>query len=870
MRLYRALLHAYPASFRAEYGEEMSAVFARRLLSASNIFVALWLWIETVVDVLWNATLVHLDVLRQDLSYASRTLRRSLGFTLTAITVAALGIGATTAAFTMVNHVLLRPYPFADQSRLVDLYEDHSATADVRGINHFDIAPANIRDWKRMSRSFEGMAFYHSLMVNLTGEGEPLQLNGASVTADMFPVLGVRPAFGRVFAEEDDREGAPGTVVLSYSLWQDTFGGDASVLGRKILLDNSPYTVIGIMPKNFYFPTREARLWTPTRFGPGDYEDRNDNWVYGVARLKAGAAFESARAELRTIAAQLQAEYPKELAHVGITAIPLRGDIVPGAKLAIAALFGAALCVLLIACTNLANLLLARAMTRRRELAVRAAMGAGRERLVRQMLTESLILAGTGGILGVLIAAASLPLFVALVPLHQPISEIPPVDWRVLLFAAAMTVATGIGFGVIPALRACRSDDASGLRDSSRSGGGRREQLRSALVMAEVAGSVVLLVSSGLLIRALWRIQSVDPGFRAENVLTLRTALPMPKYDDPAPRNDFYDRVLAQTARLPGVTGAAYTSFLPMALHGGVWPVDIVGHPVPLPDRQLASMRFVTPGFFRVMGIPLVLGRDLGRSDTAQTPNVAVVSESFVRRYWPHENPLGRHFNFGNTDRMVVGVAGDVRVRGPEQTSEPQVYLPYQQLLKNGQGVSVWYAPKDLAIRGTGNLSALAPALRRIIHEIDSQEPVTDVRMMSDIVENETDARRAQLVVLGGFAGIAFLLAAIGIHGLLSFAVSSRTQELGVRIALGAGWGRILAMVLRDGVRMAAIGIVLGSALAYASGLELESLLAGVMPGDPATFAAAIALCVAMTIGGSLLPAIRAVRIDPTIAMRVE
>jgi putative ABC transport system permease protein len=864
MKLYRALLHAYPASFRAEYGEEMAAVFARRR-DTSN---ALWLWIETVIDILCNATLVHLDILRQDLRYAARTLGRSLGFTVTAIVVAALGIGATTAAFTMVNHILLRPFPFAQQERLVNLYEDHSATAGNNGI-HWDIAPANIRDWKSMSRSFDGMAFYHSLLVNnITGEGEPQQVSGASMTADMFPVLGVKPAMGRVFTAEDDGESAPGTVVLSYAMWQETFGGDARVLGRKVLLDNTAYTVIGIMPKDFYFPNRDAKLWTPTRFGPANYEDRNDNWVYGVGRLKAGVDIQTARAEMRTIAAQMQSAHPKELGRVGITVLPLRDDMPGGARLAVEVLFGAALCVLLIACTNLANLLLARAMLRRKELAVRAAMGAGRERLVRQMLTESLILAGVGGILGIAMAMASLPVFVSLVPLRMPIAEVPALDWRVLLFAAAVTIATGVGFGVIPAMRACRRGDASGLRDSSRSGGGRRERLRSALVMAEVAGSVVLLVASGLLIRALWRIQAVHPGFRAENVLTLRSALPMPKYATPAARNDFYDRVLSQAQQLPGVTGAAYTSFIPMVMQGGVWPVEVAGQPVALPDRQLASMRFVTPGFFSVMGIPLVAGRDVERGDTAQATLVAVVSESFVKRYWPHEDPMGRHFNFGNADRMVVGVAGEVRVRGLERTAEPQVYLPYQQLLE--RGVSTWYAPKDLAIRGTGNVSALAPALRRIIHEIDPQQPVTGVRLLSNIVEGETEARRTQLTVLGAFAAIAFLLAAIGIHGLLSFAVSSRTQEIGVRMALGAQAADILGMILRDGLMLATAGIAIGAGLAYAAGVGLQSLLAGVRPGDAATFAAAIALCLLMTLAGSLIPAMRAVRVDPAMAVRPE
>ena len=867
MKPYRALLHVYPASFRAEYGDEMEAIFARRARDASSPAALAILWTGTIFEVLSNAALVHADILRQDLRYAARTLRRTPGFTLTAIVVAALGIGATTAAFTMVNHVLLRPFPFLRQDELVNLYEDHSFSAGVDG-REWDVAPANFRDWKRLSSSFESMAFYHNGMVNLVGQGEPRQVAAVWVTADMFPTLGVSAALGRVFTLQDDRDGAPGTVVLSDSLWRDAFGGDPGVLGRKVLLDDEPFTVIGVMPRDFYFPNRTALLWTPVRFAPSNYEDRNDNWVYGVARLNPGVTLEKARAEMNTIAAQMQNAYPKELAHIGITLVKIRDDLHSQSASLLVALFGAALCVLLIACTNLANLLLSRALMRRRELAVRAAMGAGRERLVRQMLTESLILALAGGALGVLIAAASLPLFVRLIPVWLPVSEMPSLDWRVFLFAALVTLGTGGGFGLVPALRASRRDDAGGLRDSSRSGGGRRERLRSALVVAEVAGCVVLLVCSGLFVRALWRVEAVDPGFRADNVLTLRTSLPMPQYQADAPRNQFYDRVLADARRLPGVTGAAYITFLPMVMTGGVWAVEVEGKPEPLTARQNASMRFVTPGFFSVMSIPLRAGRDVALSDTHAALRVAVVSASFAKRYWPGENPLGRRFNFGNAERTIVGVVGDIHVRGLERSSEPQVYLPYQQY--DNDKISPFYVPGALVIRAAPDAAALAPALRRSVHQIDPQLPVSNVRMLSDIVDSQTTPRRVQLLALGSFAAIAFLLAAIGIHGLLSFAVSTRTQEIGVRMAMGARSADILALVVGDGLILAAVGILAGAALAYGAGVELESLLAGIHPGDLATFAAAIALCLVMTFVGTLLPALKAMRIDPATALRAE
>ncbi len=570
-------------------------------------------------------------------------------------------------------------------------------------------------------------------------------------------------------------------------------------------------------------------------------------------------------AEVRGIAAQLERSYPKELAHTSASLLLLKDDIGSQPRLMLWVLLAAAVCVLLIASTNLAGLMLARAMKRARELAVRTAMGAGRERLVRQMLTESLILALAGGLAGIGLAVAALPLFSRLVPVYLPISDVPAIDARVLLFALLVTLGTGLGFGVAPALRVSR--DMGALRETSRAGGGRRERLRAALVVAEVTGCVALLACSGLLLKALLRIQQVDPGFRATNVLTLRTPLPMPKYEKPVAQIAFLDAVLSEVRQLPGVTEAAYISFVPMVMRGGIWPVEVEGHPLPVAERQTASLRFVTPGLFAALGIPFSSGRDVSESDTAQTQPVAVVSKSFVHRYWPNEDPLGRRINFGNAQRIIVGVVGDVRVRGLERPSEPQVYLAYRQFPRD---VSVWYVPKDLVIRASGSAEALAPAVRQIIRKADPEMPVSDVRLLEEILTAETASRRVQLSALGAFALIAFLLAAIGIHGLLSFSVNSRTQEIGVRMALGASTGQILRMILRDGVILSSIGITLGTALGYASGRGLQALLAGVRPEDPLSFLSAIALCFVMTLAGSLLPAFRAVRIDPTTAIRAE
>ena len=865
MRLFRALLHLYPASFRAEYEDELCAIFSRRRRDRSGWLGRLALWIDVFQDTLFNAAGVHWDILRQDLRYALRLLVRAPGFTLTAIAVAALGIGATTAAFTVTDHVLIRPLPFRDSERLVRLWEDQSP----QGYPDMEPSPANYRDWKRMSTAFEGMAAFTTISTNLVGAGEPERLEGAIVTADLFPLLGVQSALGRVFNAADDRGGAPATLLLSAGLWKRRFGGDPGVLGRKVILDDVPYVVIGVMPDDLHFPGRTTQFWKPARFVESDFEDRTDNYLNVIAKLRPGSSVERARSEMRIVATQLERAYPKENLHVKVTVNSLRDEVSQKSRLLLMAVMGAALCVLLIACANLANLLLARALARRKELAVRTALGVGHERLVRQLLTESLILALAGGLLGVIIAFGALPLLARLVPNSLPIAEVPSMDLRVLAFAAILATVTGIGFGVVPSLRACRSSDFAGLREGSRGGvGGRKERLRSALVMTEVAGSVVLLVSAGLLIRALWRIQAVDPGFRSNGVLTLQTALPIPKYAKAARRNQFYSNVLTEARSLPGVSDAAYTSFLPMVNAGGIWHVTVEGRPQDDVKARDAGLRFVTPGFFAVMGIPLLQGRDVGESDRLETPMVAVVSESFVRKYWPGQNPLGRHFGFANATREVVGIAGDVKVRGLERTSEPQVYIPYQQ--KRDNAIAGFYNPKNLVIRSSADPGTLVPALRRIIGKADPGQPISQVRTLADIVDADTASRAVQVRVLAAFAGIAFLLAGIGIHGLLSFTVSSRSQEFGVRMALGAGRSDILGMVLRDGARLAIAGVIPGVTLAYLAGRTMSALLAGVNPADAPTFLGVVALCFGMTLAGSILPAIRAIRLDPTMVIRAE
>jgi putative ABC transport system permease protein len=861
MNLYRMLLHLYPSSYRAEYGEEMCAIFAQELRQSSGWLAKFGLWPTAFVEVSSNAAVVQWEIAKRDLRSAMRSLTKSPGFAITAILLITIGIGANAAIFTLADFVLVRPLPFPKPERLVKVWERH------QGYSRMELSPANYRDFKAASTSFSSLAAYNGKSMNLVGHGDPLRVEGATVTGNLFPMLDRPPWMGRYFSEPDDRAGAPGTVVLSYSFWQTEFGGDGSVLGKTIFLDDTPYEVIGIMPADFHFPTRETQVWTTFRFQEEDYKDRNDNYLTGIGRLKDGVSLAAARSELTLIADRLQQQYPKENENVGVTVISLRDDLTTQSRLLLVALCGAALCVLVITCANLANLLLARSLARQKEFSIRVSLGANRRTLLRQLLTESVLLGLAGGAGAIGVAVAALPLLSRLVPQSLPIQEVPPLDVRMLLLALGLTVITVTAFGVAPAIRVCRNAGFSGLREGVRTGGAGHHRSRSALVIAEVLVSVVLLILSGLLIRALWKVQAIDPGFRTDGVLTMRTALPSPKYDKTSVREQFYTRVLTEVRRLPGVTHAAYISALPMVWRGGIWPVEVNGRSQNRTEGNSASLRYVTPGFFVTLGIPALAGRDVSENDTAEHPWVAVVSESLARRYWPDQQPIGQHFTFALHDREVVGVVHDVKVRGLERTSEPQVYLSYLQV---PDGWIIGYTPKDLAIHTSQPPETLVPEVRRIIAGADAQQPISNVRTMEEIVAGETESRTVQMRVLITFTAVAILLAGMGIYGLLSFMVSLRQQEFGIRMALGARHGDIFKLVLRLGVVLALSGLVPGLVLAYLAARLLESLLAGVKPADAVTFSAAAALCLVTTLMGTLLPALRAIRVDPTTVMRAE
>ncbi|HVE35900.1 MAG TPA: ABC transporter permease [Gemmatimonadaceae bacterium] len=859
--LYRFLLHLYPASFRAEYGDELLRAFAEAARHRGPVANA----VAALRDIVPNALIAHGSMLRQDLHYAFRTMRRSRVFVATVILVTALGVGANTATFSVADLVLLRPLPFRDPGALVRLCEGPREGGGWGCMN--ELSPANYRDVARTTTTVRQWGVYTGAEGNLVGTGEPVRVGAEAVSPEVFPILGVRPLLGRVFDTTAAGQRDAGSVVLSYGLWQSQFGGRSGILGTTIRLDDKPRTIIGVMPPAFRFPAPGTQLWTPLVLRDTDFVDRTNTYLQGIGRLEPGVTFDQARAELALVFGRLSRENPETNRDTWFSFFRLHDEMAPRYRLMLLLLCGASLSLLLLTGANLANLLLARATARELELAVRAALGAGRERLVRQMLTESLVLAIIGGLIGVAVATLAVPLLAHLIPTSLPLGEAPRLDSRALLVAGAFTALTGFVFGLIPALVTGRRTAFRALREGARGGGGRRQRLRTTLVAIEVAVSVLLLVSSTFLARAVWRVQSVDPGFSSDGVLTLRTTLTQTRAADSVRRTEFYDRVLAGVRALPGVTAAAYTSGLPMVLTGGITGVELPGQPARNRRANGVSLRFVTPQFFDVLKIPILAGRRIEEADRLGRPLVAVVSESFVARQLSNEPPIGKTFRARGLEYTIVGVVKDIKVRGLERTNEPQLYLSAAQ----GPGaLGILYIPKDLIIRAGAGSAGLVAAARDIIHRIDAQQPVSDVRMLSNVVEGQTADRRAQLRILIALAGLALLLTAIGIYGLLAFMVTQRAREIGVRLALGAEPGRVARMVVGDATRLALIGGVPGVIAAYAVARAMNALLFGIAPTDPVTLASGFVIVLLATIAGSLAPAMSAVRVSPLVAMRAE
>jgi putative ABC transport system permease protein len=805
----------------------------------------------------------------QDARYAVRMLRKNPAFALVAVVALALGIGANTSIFSVVNTVLLRPLPYKEADRLVVVWEDRTK----QGYPRDTPAAGNFTAWREQNRVFEGMAAVANVSINLTGAGEPERLEGRRVSAELFPLLGVEPQLGRAFTPEEDQPGSNTVVLLSHGLWQRRFGGDPSIVGRQLTLGGYAFTVVGVMPAHFQFPAREDELWIPIAFTPQEAANRSRHFLQVVARLKDGVTLEQAQAEMSAIAARMEQQYPDTNTHLGATVVPLHEQLVGDIRPALLVLLGAVGFVLLVACANVANLLLARAAARQKEIALRVALGASRLRLVRQFLTESVMLSLVGGGVGLLLSLWGVTVLKAFIPESIAQAREIAVDARVLGFTLLVSLLTGFVFGLAPAAQASRFNLNETLKEGGRdsSTGRRGNRLRSLLVVAEVAISLVLLVGAGLLINSFLRLRGVDPGFRADNLLTMAVQLPQSKYPDGARRSAFYDEVLRRVESLPGVQSATVTNWIPLVRQGDSMGVSVEGTPDPAPgqgNRPAIVVRVVSPRYFETLGIQLLQGRPFdARTDRADTPNVVVISEAAARKFWPNQSPLGKRLTVGSPSNPedwmeVVGVARDVRQFGLDAEPKPQMYLSYAQ--------ADFFAPRHLVVRTEGEPLNLAGTVRQTVWGIDRDQPVAQVRPMEDVLSDSIARQRFSMLLLGIFAGVALILAAVGIYGVMSYTVAQRTHEIGIRLALGAQKRDVLRLAVGQGLRLVLVGVAIGLVAAVALTRLMSSLLFGVSATDPLTLAAISALLVAVAALASYVPARRATKVDPMIALRYQ
>ena len=801
-----------------------------------------------------------MDTLLADVRYAVRLLRKSPVFAAVAIATLALGIGATTAIYSTVNSVLIRRLPYTDPDRLVMVWQD----ASFAGLPLDTPAPGDYTDWLRRSRSFSDMAATRGRTASLTGDGAPEQVRGRGVTANFFTVLGVLPAVGRAFTADEDRAGAA-VVVISHSLWQRRYSSDPAIVGRTLLMNDNRFEIVGVMPPGFVFRDREIEYWTPIHFTPQVAVNHHAHYLNVVARLKPGVSLTSASEDMRRVAADLAREYPDSNKNVGAVVVPLADDILGNTRVELLVLMAAAAAVLLIASANLASLLLSRAAARRAELAVRCAIGATPARLVRQMVVEGLVLSLAGGSLGGVAAVSALRVMNALVPkgLAEPAAAL---DLRLLLFAAVVSVATGLAFSAVPALQAARASVRDALQHTTRSSTGASGRTRDALVVCQVAAALALLVTSGLLLRTLASITSVDVGFRTDHLLALLTPLPETRYADSQKRVAFYDRAVAEARRVPGVKDAAYASQLPFTSAGDSNGFSLEGRPPFAPGEPSdALLRVGTPDYLRVLGVKLLAGRLLDDRDGPNAPKTIVINETMARTYWPGSSPLGSRLRIGNSaPHTIVGVVAEVLERGYERARKPGVYFSFAQMPET------WAQPEYLIVRTAVPPQDVAAPLRRVIASVDPDQPIASVRTMDTIVGLEIADRRQQLVLLGAFAALALLLASIGLYGILSYAVAQRGREIGLRLALGATTASVMRMVLGRGAALVGAGVAIGGAAAWAAARAMQSVLHGVGSNDPATYAAVIALLAAIGLAASYVPARRAARLDPSDVLRSE
>src|SRR5215471_1629031 len=810
----------------------------------------------------------------QDFRYALRQLRKNPAFAAVAVLTLALGIGANTAIFSVVNGVLLKPLPYKEPDRLVRVWHVPPAKS-FPGIPTFTVSAANFLDWQNQNHVFDRMTIYSFRNFTVTGSGNPLQVNACAVSATFFPLLGVEPLLGRTLLPEEDQQGKANVVVLSYRFWREHFGANPGVVGQHITLDGQNFLVAGVMPAEFRIPDF-AQLWTPMAWTDKERAVRGEHHYVVMARLKNGVDLKAAQAEMNTISARLEQQYPEDDRGWGATVRPLQADIVGDVRPALLVLLGSVAFVLLIACVNVANLTLAKTFSRQKEIAIRTAMGASSARVLRQILVESVLLAVTGGAVGLLYAHFGVRLIMAFLADKVPHSAEVGLNLTVLLFTVIVSVVTGILAGVLPGLRLSRPNVNQALkqglgRTDSDTGG---HSTRTTLVIVEVALSLVLLFGAGLMIRSFQQLQRVNPGFDSENVMTMTLAVARSQFPTPPQQIAFYQQVLDRVHTLPGVQSAGVVDNVPLDGGGSHQPIAIEGRPaLAMADQPEVDVRIATPGYLSSMRIPIVRGRDFNDSDAASRPGVVLISETMAREFWPGENPVGKRLTltfFPGVVREIVGVVGDVKMDGLDQTRpSSSLYVPLAQLTPTS--LAEWQSfPMILVIRTANDPAAIVSAATNTVHEINSDIPVRDVLSMNAVMANSVGQQRFNMLLLGAFGVLALLLAAIGIYSVLSYSVRRRLQEIGIRLALGAKLDDVLRMVVFEGMKPVIFGVALGIAGAFALGRLLASLVFSVRPTDPITFFAAAALLAIISLFACVIPAYRATRVDPIAALRYE
>jgi len=808
-----------------------------------------------------------MQTLWHDLRYGARMLLRKRGFTIVAVITLGLGIGANTTMFSVINGMLLRPLPFKDPERLVHLDEK----APKAGFETTGFSFPDFSDWRSRSRSFERMALYEEISFTLSSgdAGERAErVEGARVTASLFPLLGVEPAQGRHFLEEEDKPGAAPVAIIGYGLWRRRFGGDPGIIGRAVRIDGGSVTIVGVMPAGFGFPIKEE-IWKPMA-AVFDEKNRGNHFAYGIGRLRPGVTIEAARSEIETIAAAIEREHPQTNNGFEGAVKPWREALLEDAGDLLWLLLGAVGFVLLIACANVANLLLTAGASRADEMAIRSAIGASRASLVRQMLVESLLLASLGGALGLLIALWSADGMTAMIPEAMPSWMKFSVDWRVLAFTLGATTATAILCGIAPGWQASKSDLMSVMKDGARGAGSlRKQRLRSLLVVGEVALAMTLLIGAGLMMKSFIRVRQINIGFNAGHVMTAKVSLPETQYSAPAQRNNFFRQLLERLAATPGVESAALTSSLPLLeedISGSDFGVEGKPKPKDISEIPIALQSAVSPGYFRTMGMRLIRGRDFNDADVEGKEKVVIVDETIARHIFGDEEPIGRRITFGGSKSgpqwsTIVGVVGAVKHYGLKKDARMQTYQPYQQA--SGGNMTI-------VARATGDPASLTAALRDKVAALDKDLPLYAPRLMTEVVATAMWDDKYAGILFGLFAALALCLAAVGIYGVVSYSVAQRTHEIGIRMALGAQTGHVMRMIIRQGITLAALGAAVGLGGAALAARLMKSLLFNVSASDPVIFTLLPLTLLAVALAACWLPARRAAKVDPMVALRFE